>query len=122
MTCSSLLWRLETQDIGDVTVCRFDGRDIELDEECIQNIRLQLSHLVENLDRHRLVLDFSNVKYFSSVARNMLILLHNRLRELDGSLILCNLADPLREIFAITHLDRVIDIRENEPCELMVAG
>jgi anti-sigma B factor antagonist len=122
MASQSLLWRLSRQDIEDMTVCRFEGHDIEMDEDCIQSLRLQLSHLVEILGRRKLVLDFSNVTYLSSISRNMLILLHKRLRELNGWLILCNLENPLREVFEITRLDTVLDIRQDEPCELMAAG
>jgi len=114
-------WYLETESVEDMTVCRFLGEDLYLDEAAGQSVREELEHLIRHEGRHRLVLDFANVAYFSGATRNMLIALHHRLRALDGWLIICRLNPHLREVFEVTRLNTFLDIRSAEPEGLAVA-
>ena len=114
-------WDLETESAEDVTVCRFLGEDLYLDEAAGQGIREELEYLIRHEGRHRLVLDFANVAYFSGATRNMLILLHHRLRALGGWLVICRLNVHLREVFEVTKLNSFLDIRSTEPEGLAVA-
>lgn len=121
MLPQSLCWCLQIEKVADMMVCRFTGRDLILDEPCVQSVREHLDQLIDE-DRHRkLVLDFSNVAFLSSVTRNVLILLHKRLKALGGWLIICKMSDQIREIFEITKLNTILDIRLAEPRELSVA-
>jgi anti-anti-sigma factor len=116
----SLCWCLETEQIEHVTVCRFPGHELYLDEAAGQSIFDELDHLVRE-GRHQLILDFANVAYFSGAIRNMLILLHHRLRALGGWLIICRLNANIREVFEVTRLTTFLDIRSTEPEELALA-
>ncbi len=116
-----LSWRLETEQIENVTVCRFPGQELYLDEAAGQSIREELEHLISQEGRRQLILDFANVAYFSGATRNMLILLHHRLRALGGRLIIRGLNCRMREVFEVTKLTTFLDIRSTEPAELAVA-
>ncbi|WP_169976743.1 STAS domain-containing protein [Tautonia rosea] len=62
-----------------------------------------------------LVLDCSQVEFLSSLGLGALIRLDRQLRPTGGRLKLCGLNPHLREFFAITRLDRVLQISDSEP-------
>jgi anti-sigma B factor antagonist len=105
--------RLEVEDIGDVTVVNFTDRKI-LDEQNIQIIGEQLFSLVDELGRRKLLLNFGNVEYMSSAALGKLITLNKKVQSAGGRLILCNIDPQIREVFEITKLDKLFDIRNEE--------
>ena len=50
------------------------------------------------------VVDMGSVKFLSSVAYGPFITLRAHVRESGGRLILCNLSEPLKDMFETTHL------------------
>src|SRR6516225_9684740 len=79
--------RLKTEDIGDVTLIRFTDKRI-IGEQIIQAIGEQLSSLVEDRQRRKLLLNFANVEYLSSAALGKLIRLNKRLKAAGGRMVL----------------------------------
>jgi anti-sigma B factor antagonist len=102
--------RLDIEDVGDVTVARFVDKKI-LDENNIQVIGTQLYGLIEQDGRRKIVLDFSNVEYLSSAALGKLITLNNKVKSAKGKLRLCGIRPDIYEVFAITKLNTVFDIK-----------
>lgn len=109
--------RLEVEDIGDVTVVSFRDRKI-LDEQNIQLIGEQLFGLVDEGQRHKILLNFSNVEYLSSAALGKLITLNKKLQNVKGRLILCNIDPQIYEVFEITKLNKVFNIQKEEQVAL----
>ena len=105
--------RLEVEDIGDVTVINFVDRKI-LDEQNIQIIGEQLFGLVDESARKRLLLNFSNVEYMSSAALGKLITLNKKVQAAGGKLVLCNIIPQIKEVFEITKLNKLLNIRKDE--------
>lgn len=105
--------RLDIDAIGDVTIARFVDKKI-LDETNIQIIGNQLFGLVEEDGRKRIVLDFSNVEYLSSAALGKLITLDKKVKAAGGKLRLCSIRPDIYEVFAITKLNQVFDIKEDQ--------
>lgn len=104
--------RLDIEDAGDVTIARFVDKKI-LDENNIQIIGNQLFGLIEEDGRKKIVLDFSNVEYLSSAALGKLITLNNKAKSAKGKLRLCGIRPDIYEVFAITKLNTVFDIKED---------
>ena len=94
---------------GGATIVEPTDRKI-LDEVGISQIGEQLSSLLSQTDKPRLVLDFSNVSQMSSSALGMLITIYKRIREKQGELRLCNIAPDIYEIFVITRLNEIFRI------------
>jgi anti-sigma B factor antagonist len=111
--------RLETVDLGDVTVVSFTDRKI-LDEQNIQNIGEQLFSLVDESGRKKLLLNFGNVEYMSSAALGKLITLNKKVQSAGGRLVLCNIDASIREVFEITKLDKLFVIKNDEQEALQV--
>ena len=110
--------RLSVENVGDVTVVKFDEKKI-LDEQNIANIGEKLMDLVEKDGARKVLLNFENVDYLSSAALGKLINLHKRLvLQLKGQLILCSIRDQIIEVFQITRLDKFFKIAKDESVAL----
>ena len=105
--------RLEVSDSGEVTVVRFLDRRI-LDEANIQEVGQELFQLVEEEQRHNLLLNFASVEFLSSAALGKLIVLEKKVKANGGTLIFSNIRPEIYEVFAITKLNRIFDIKDDE--------
>lgn len=79
----------------------------------IEDMDQALYALVEGEGSPRLVLDFSEVEFFSSAALGKLISLLSRVRARQGTLVLCGIRPALLDVFHTCHLDRIFQIRSN---------
>jgi anti-sigma B factor antagonist len=105
--------RLEVSRIGDVTVVRFVDRRI-LDHANIEQIDRELIEIVEQDGCNKLLLNFSDVEFFSSAALGRLVKLDKTLKKKGGALVLSNIRPTIYDAFNITQLYKVFDIKEDE--------
>lgn len=105
--------RIQVSDSGGVTIVRFVDRRI-LDENNIQQLGQELYSLVENEQRKNLLLNFSTVEFLSSAALGKLINLDKKVKSNAGKLKLSNIRPEIYEVFAITKLNRLFDIKDDE--------
>lgn len=110
---------LDVDEVGDVTVVRF--RDHKIVEDInIQQLGQELFQLVEVDNRDKLLLNFSAVGFLSSAALGKLITLDKKMKAHGGTLKLSNIRPEIYEVFAITKLNRLFDIRDDEADALAV--
>ncbi len=109
--------RLEVSEVGDVTVVRFADRKI-LDEASIQELGAELFRLVEEDHRKKILLNFTNVDFLSSAALGKLITLDKKVKANSGKLKLSNIRPEIYDVFAITRLNRLLDIKDDEAAAL----
>lgn len=105
--------RLEVSDVGEVAVVHFRDQKI-IEDLGIQELGQELFHLVEVDERKKIVLNFSAVDFLSSAALGKLITLDKKVKARGGVLKLCNIRPEIYEVFAITRLNRLFDIKEDE--------
>jgi|SRR5579864_985395 len=98
----SQLFHLET--IEGVSLVTFSGLT-DLFE-----VRDDIYGLADNKEHKRVVLDFSGVEFLSSYSLGLLANLNKKLNAAGNQLRLCCLGPQLREVFRITHLDKVFAI------------
>ena len=103
--------RIQTSVVNDVTVVSFVDRKI-LDAANIQELGDELFALVEQEGLTKLVLDFKAVEFLSSAALNKLIILDRKVRGKTGKLRLCTLKPEIQEVFVITRLNQLFDIKD----------
>ena len=109
----SVYRHLEVNPVGDVTVVRF--RDHKIVEDInIQQLGQELFQLVEADNHDKLLLNFSSVDFLSSAALGKLITLDKKMKAHGGTLKLSNIRPEIYEVFNITKLDRLFDIRDDE--------
>jgi anti-sigma B factor antagonist len=102
-----------------VTVVHFTGCKVSLDEEALDLIHDQLLALADEPSESDLLLDFGSVEYLSSTALGTLVGLHRKLLAGGRHMTVGNLSPQVHEVFAVTRLDRCLDLRlagqEDEP-------
>jgi anti-sigma B factor antagonist len=99
---------LQIEVAGDVTVIRFTTPRFE--DGNAEAIGQQLADLVDLLGRHKLHLDLGCVEFLSSLGLAKLVVLNQKVREVGGELRLCNVQPEVYQVFAATHLTRLLDI------------
>ena len=109
--------RLEWEDLGDVTVVTFTDKKI-LDEQTIQVIGEQLTSLVEEVGRKKLLLNFGHVELLSSAALGKLVTLNRKIKDAGGKLVLCRINPNIYEVFEITKLNKLFNIKAEEQAAL----
>jgi len=85
-----------------------------LDTVELEALGADLYRLVDVQDKRRLVLDFGQVQYISSMAIGILVQLHRKTAALKGLLVLCNLSPRLMELLKIMKLDRLIPVKATQ--------
>jgi anti-sigma B factor antagonist len=105
--------RIDVSKTGDVSVVKFQDRKI-LDEASIQELGLELFALVEQENRKSILLNFTGVEFLSSAALGKLITLDRKVKAHKGRLKLSNIRPEILEVFQITKLNKVFDIRTEE--------
>ena len=105
--------RIEVSKVGDVTVVNFTDRKI-LDEAGIQELGAELFSLVEHDNRRAILLNFANVDFLSSAALGKLITLDRKVKTAKGRLKMCRIKPEILEVFQVTKLNKVFDIRGEE--------
>ena len=73
-----------------------------------------LFRLVDELGRRKILLNFGNVDFMSSAALGKLITLDRKVKAAKGRLKLSNIRPEILEVFQITKLNKVFDIRTDE--------
>ena len=105
--------RLDVSDRGDVSVVRFMDRKL-VESENILAVAQELTDLVEREKRKNLLLNFSTLDFLSSEALGKLITLERLVKRHQGQLKLSNIRPEIFEVFTMTKLNRVFDIRDDE--------
>ncbi len=105
--------RLDVNEVGDVAVVHFRDQKI-IEDLGIQELGRELFQLVEVENCRKMVLNFSAVDFLSSAALGKLITLDKKMKAKAGTLKLCNIRPEIYEVFAITRLNRLFDIKDEE--------
>ena len=111
--------RIKINQSGQVTVVTFVDSKI-IDEAEIQELGQELYDLVERDGRKKIVLNFSNVEFLSSAALGKLIGFDKRVKQHSAELMLSNIRPEIYEVFAITKLTKLFEIKDDEADALAV--
>ena len=109
------------QKMWDVTVVDFQEAKI-LEVQQLDAIGQELFRLVDDLDRRKIILDFSRVQFLASAAIGLVMNLHRKITAVKGTLVLCGLRKELMKVFEIMKLTKVLQFAANEGDALKVFG
>jgi anti-sigma B factor antagonist len=104
---------LEREDVGAITVARLKTGKV-LDEDVVRTVFGQVSSLVTEVGRSRLVLNLAAVGYLPSVALGKLVLLNRQAEAAGGRLALCCLAPTVQEILDTSRLADMFNLYATE--------
>jgi anti-anti-sigma factor len=110
MSADALEPRLDITPEGNRTVVRFVNCT-SLNEFKSDRIGQLLSGLSAEKADCQISLDLDNIEYLTSTVLGHLLVLHKRLAMGGGHLSLENVKPAVREVFRVTQLDQVLDIR-----------
>ena len=79
---------------------RVDGANARAFQDALQAV-------IEDTDR-AVVIDLGQLTYISSAGLRVILLVARTLQRQDGSLAVCSLSDPVREVFQISGFDQII--------------
>ena len=96
----------------DATLVKFGIRD--LNELAIHTIKEQLADLTDGIGPIELRLDFEGIESMGSSALAMLVSINRKVARDDGHAIVLNVAPHLVELFQLTRLDTILDIRPRQ--------
>jgi anti-sigma B factor antagonist len=90
------------------------GSQLCLREEVALGIAQQLLALAEEPGPKRWLLDLANLTYVSGPMESTLVRFQKRLAAFGGHLAVRNLCPQVHEVFAVTNLDWLLDLRSTE--------
>ena len=97
---------LMIQQYKDVVVVNFQNASV-LDSANIEALGHTLLDLVQRQDHHKIVLDFSSVKFMSSQALGVLLQLKKAADAVKGRVIIAGIRPDLHKVFKITNLHKL---------------
>jgi anti-sigma B factor antagonist len=98
------------QTCPDAPLSRLNVR--ALSESNVEDVRAQLLALAAG--QKDLRLDLGELEYLTSSGLGLFLTLHKKIREEGGRLSLHNVSEFLYELFTVTHLHTVLDVRQTE--------
>ena len=112
---------IEIDSIDNVSVVKLKDEKVMAPTR-IETLGVELLSLVENEpsddpendDAVNVLINFENVRFFSSGAINKLIVLEKRVRARGGQIRLSNMQPEVRDLFSYTNLDSMFDIRNGQ--------
>ncbi|MCU0717704.1 STAS domain-containing protein [Pirellulaceae bacterium SH501] len=105
--------RISVTEEDGVSIVRFVDKKI-VDSGSIEQLGEELNALVTVEKRANILLNFDGVDFLSSAALNKLISLNTKVKGIAGRLKLSNLRAEIKEVFKITKLDRLFDLRATQ--------
>ncbi len=105
--------KLVIQRMWDVTIV--DVQEVRLlDASQIDAIGQELYRLVDQMDRKKLLLDLTKVRFLASAAIGVLMTLHQKTQAIQGTMVICGLRKELMRVFEIMKLTKVLKFAANE--------
>ena len=101
---------------NDITVVSLDAASISTSG--IDPIAQILRRLIEQQHPQRMIIDFSRVRFISSMMLGLLVDIWRRMKEYEGVVRICGIDPQLTRVFRITHLDRIFEFSKDLPSAL----
>ncbi|MDP7161886.1 MAG: STAS domain-containing protein [Phycisphaerae bacterium] len=97
----------------DVVVVNFRNSAI-LDSTVVESIGKELYPLVDAQAQRKIILDFCEVRFFSSSMISVLISMHQKSQAIKGKVVICGLRADLKKVFTTAKLDKLLNFAPNE--------
>ncbi|HOF05376.1 MAG TPA: STAS domain-containing protein [Syntrophales bacterium] len=100
---------IDVRKEGQTVVISLTGR---MDAVSAPQFDMTAEELLAQGDR-RLIINFETLEYISSAGLQSILALAKRLEPVDGSVVLCNLNGPVKEVFDISGFSFIFNIYDN---------
>lgn len=109
------------QNMWDVTIVNFEETRL-LEVYAIDQIAEQLFKLVDQMDKKKVILDFTKVQFLASAAVGMIMNVHKKSLAIKGQVILCGMRKEIMKVFEIMQLTKVLKFAPDEKEALKLLG
>ena len=96
---------------GDIDVITFLKDEVNIIEN--DNVKTEILKLIKGGSR-KLLIDFSKVKFISSIVLASLISCLKEIKSANGVLKLCSMNDKVKGVFYVTELHKIFEIYETK--------
>ncbi len=103
---------IQSEKVGNGVLITLMTQEL-LEEGMIASLEQSLLQTVEQSDVMNFAINFEHVSFLSSAVLRSLIKVNTAVNKMDGQLILCSINRKVFEVFKITHLDNILDIRDD---------
>jgi anti-anti-sigma factor len=110
--CAGLSNNLETSGGGEICIISIDVVRL-MEGEAIDQCHREIVSVLDKTGERCVVLHFGRVSFMSSAALGMRIRVNKKCKEYKLDLKLCNISRDIHEVFKITRMDKIFDIRED---------
>lgn len=93
-----------------------------LDEDNVHRLQTEVAGAADAAPQLPIVLDLAQVDFMPSLSLAALVRLVTQFRARDQRLLLAGLQPQVREVFTITHLDRLFELHPDIPAALKSVG
>ena len=97
---------------GEIRIISIDEVRL-VDEAALQQCYRAIVDVLDKTEESCVVLHFGRVTFMSSAALGMLIRVTKRCKQYKIALKLCSITPDIRQVFKITGLEKIFDIRED---------
>ena len=105
--------QLVIQEISGVTIVDFGSSSL-LEGTVVEAIGRQLTDLVANQARRKILLDFSQVRFLSSSMLGVLLQTRKQLEAIKGRMAICGLRQELQKVFKVSKLEKLFKFYDKE--------
>lgn len=102
--------KISVEIVGDTesAVVSFKGASL-IDADCIMSAWEQIKEFLRKNQPKRVVVDFSEVKFFSSQVLGILLDVRSRVAAYGGEVVISSIEPQLHRVFKITNLDKIFN-------------
>ncbi|OHB44104.1 MAG: hypothetical protein A2178_02760 [Planctomycetes bacterium GWC2_49_10] len=97
---------VDIRQLGDVSLVEFNTGSI-CDMAAIDTISKQLKKYIADNNPRKLIIDFSQVKFFTSQTLGLLLDIWRKLQSAGGEIVISGINPQLHRVFKITNLDKI---------------
>ncbi len=102
------IFKLDIEEEVTVLTLTLDNITMYQNEE----LKKAFADLLEKGEKN-IILDLSRTNYISSIVIASLVFMVKRVKEAGGNLVMCSVKGNVKEVLAMTNLDKVFDIFED---------
>lgn len=102
--------RIQVEEKGNYYYIKLHGKFVGEDETEYFEKKLEQ---IAKLSKNKVIIDFENVTYFSSIAIGILLKMDDKFTKYNGLIILTNIPDVISNILSITKVSRILNIARN---------
>ena len=103
---------IELTNVDGVSVVKLIDEKI-MDTDKVQTLNQELMSLADEPENKKILINLENVRFLSSAAISKLLVINKRLHGSGGVVKICNVRPEVREVFNITQLDQIFDIKDD---------